>query len=36
MYKEKIMDLIYKGTTKDIYSLEHGNILTEFKDDVTG
>lgn len=36
MYKEKIMDLIYKGKTKDIYSLENGNILMKFKDDVTG
>lgn len=30
------MDLIYKGKTKDIYSLENGNILMKFKDDVTG
>ena len=30
------MDLIYKGKTKNIYSLENGNILMKFKDDVTG
>lgn len=30
------MELIYKGKTKDIYSLSNGNILMKFKDDVTG
>ena len=30
------MDLIYKGKTKDVYSLEDGNYLLKFKDDVTG
>ena len=30
------MDLIYKGKTKNIYSLDNGNILMKFKDDVTG
>ena len=30
------MDLIYKGKTKDIYTLKNGNILMKFKDDVTG
>src|SRR5690554_77358 len=27
---------IYSGKTKDVYALENGNILLEFKDDVTG
>lgn len=30
------MELIYKGKTKDIYTLENGNYLLKFKDDVTG
>lgn len=30
------MQLIYKGKTKDVYSLENGQILLKFKDDVTG
>lgn len=30
------MDLVYKGKTKDVYSLEDGNYLLKFKDDVTG
>lgn len=28
--------LVYKGKTKDVYSLENGNYLLKFKDDVTG
>ncbi len=31
---EKI--LLYKGKTKDVYSLENGNCLLKFKDDCTG
>lgn len=30
------MDLVYKGKTKDVYSLKDGNYLLKFKDDVTG
>lgn len=30
------MELVYKGKTKDVYSLEDGNYLLKFKDDVTG
>lgn len=30
------MKLIYTGKTKDVYSLEDGNYLLKFKDDVTG
>lgn len=30
------MELVYKGKTKDVYSLEDGNYLLQFKDDVTG
>lgn len=30
------MKLIYKGKTKDVYGLEDGNCLLQFKDDVTG
>lgn len=30
------MELIYTGKTKDVYSLEDGNYLLKFKDDVTG
>lgn len=31
-----MMELVYKGKTKDVYSLEDGNYLLQFKDDVTG
>lgn len=34
--KEIVMNLIYKGKTKDVYALEDGNYLLKFKDDVTG
>jgi phosphoribosylaminoimidazole-succinocarboxamide synthase len=30
------MKLTYKGKTKDVYELEDGNYLLQFKDDVTG
>jgi len=30
------MKLTYKGKTKDVYSLENGNVLLKFKDDCTG
>ena len=30
------MDLIYKGKTKDVYDNGDGNLLLQFKDDVTG
>ena len=30
------MKLVYKGKTKDVYELEDGNYLLQFKDDVTG
>ncbi len=30
------MKLIYTGKTKDVYSLENGNVLLKFKDDCTG
>ena len=30
------MELVYKGKTKDVFSLEDGNYLLKFKDDVTG
>ncbi|MFA5522751.1 MAG: phosphoribosylaminoimidazolesuccinocarboxamide synthase [Tissierellales bacterium] len=30
------MLLVYKGKTKDVYSLEDGNFLLKFKDDMTG
>ncbi|WP_374041672.1 phosphoribosylaminoimidazolesuccinocarboxamide synthase, partial [uncultured Tissierella sp.] len=37
LYKgAKIMNLVYKGKTKDVYELENGNYLLKFKDDVTG
>ena len=29
------MKLVYKGKTKDVYSLENGNVLLKFKDDCT-
>lgn len=29
-------ELVYKGKTKDVFSLENGNYLLRFKDDVTG
>lgn len=31
-----LMKLVYTGKTKDVYSLEDGNYLLKFKDDVTG
>lgn len=31
-----MMNLIFTGKTKDVYSLEDGNYLLKFKDDVTG
>ncbi|MDY4788867.1 MAG: phosphoribosylaminoimidazolesuccinocarboxamide synthase [Bacilli bacterium] len=30
------MEKIYTGKTKDVYSLENGNVLLKFKDDCTG
>ncbi|MFC4386219.1 phosphoribosylaminoimidazolesuccinocarboxamide synthase [Gracilibacillus marinus] len=30
------MELVYTGKTKDVYALEDGNYLLQFKDDVTG
>lgn len=30
------MNLTYEGKTKNVYQLENGNILLQFKDDVTG
>ena len=30
------MKKIYEGKTKNVYSLENGNVLLEFKDDCTG
>ena len=30
------MQKIYEGKTKDVYSLENGNVLLKFKDDCTG
>ena len=30
------MKLVYQGKTKDVYSLENGNVLLKFKDDCTG
>jgi len=30
------MKLVYKGKTKDVYSLENGNYMLKLKDDMTG
>ena len=30
------MKIIYEGKTKNVYELENGNVLLEFKDDCTG
>lgn len=30
------MKCLYKGKTKDVYQLENGHVLLQFKDDVTG
>lgn len=30
------MQLVYRGKTKDVFSLDNGNYLLKFKDDVTG
>ncbi len=30
------MKLIYSGKTKDVYTLDDGNVMLKFKDDVTG
>ncbi len=34
--RSDIVNLIYKGKTKDVYDLEDGKYLLQFKDDVTG
>ena len=34
--KELFMKKIYEGKTKDVYSLENGNVMLKFKDDCTG
>ena len=31
-----IMEKIYAGKTKDVYSLDNGNVMLKFKDDCTG
>ena len=31
-----MMKKIYSGKTKDVYSLENGNVMLKFKDDCTG
>jgi len=33
---EDSMKLVYKGKTKDVFALDDGNYLLQFKDDVTG
>ena len=30
------MKLVYEGKTKDVYSLDNGNVMLKFKDDCTG
>ena len=30
------MKLVYEGKTKDVFSLENGNVMLKFKDDCTG
>ncbi len=30
------MNKLYTGKTKDVFSLENGNVLLKFKDDCTG
>ena len=30
------MKKIYEGKTKDVYSLDNGNVMLKFKDDCTG
>ncbi len=32
----EIMEMMYKGKTKDVYKLENGNVMLKFKDDCTG
>ena len=34
--KEQNMKKIYQGKTKDVYSLDNGNVMLKFKDDCTG
>ncbi len=34
--REDNMKKIYEGKTKDVYSLDNGNVLLKFKDDCTG
>ena len=33
---KRFMEKIYQGKTKDVYKLEHGNVLLKYKDDCTG
>ena len=30
------MKKVYEGKTKDVYSLDNGNVMLKFKDDCTG
>ena len=30
------MQKVYEGKTKDVYSLDNGNVMLKFKDDCTG
>ena len=32
----RVMEKIYEGKTKDVYSLDNGNVMLKFKDDCTG
>ena len=36
MLRRRIMKKIYEGKTKDVYSLDNGNVMLKFKDDCTG
>ncbi len=36
IFKEQIMKKVYEGKTKDVYSLDNGNVMLKFKDDCTG
>ena len=36
LWEKRKMKKIYEGKTKDVYSLENGNVMLKFKDDCTG
>ena len=34
--ESRMMEKIYQGKTKDVFALDNGNVMLQFKDDCTG